>query len=124
MIRLLFSQFCLAVRQAIFPGASRMRHTMESSRQVEASNCKDCAKLRLVHQEICRPRLCLRVLELCIVASVYYLTGSAGAAQRTPAAHGADASKVIESFFQATPGYQQGDLITRSQIEKALKKLD
>jgi hypothetical protein len=45
------------------------------------------------------------------------------AAPRPPAADDRAVAKVVEEFFASQPGYQKGDLITRSQVEKVVAKL-
>jgi hypothetical protein len=84
--------------------------------------CKDRANCRLVRQKFWHPCSLFFVLACSLTAAVY-MTVSASAAQRAPAAHRPDAMSVIETCLAKTPDYQPGDLITRSQIEKVLAKL-
>jgi hypothetical protein len=63
--------------------------------------------------------------EAALAAAVAVLmTGLASAAPRVPAKTDRSPAKVIESYFATLPGYQKGDLITRSQIEKVIAKLE
>src|SRR3954468_22376848 len=122
MLRLLFRGFCLPPRPAIFPGANVIGPAMKPSCQDSPNLCKDRANSRSVRQKISHWCSLLLVLA-CFLAAAVYMTASATAAQRAPAAHRPDAMNVIETYFRATGDYQSGDLITRSQIEKVLAKL-
>src|ERR1043165_9594611 len=95
---------------------------MKPSRQVAASYCKDRAATVSVRQKTL-PQCLLRFVIVGCFAAPVYMTGSASAAQRVTASHHPDATNVIETYFASTPGYQPGDLITRTQIEKVLAKL-
>src|SRR5262249_30397039 len=97
---------------------------MKSSRQARPNNCKDRANRRLVRTVFNWGKIQHRALVLWATVALSYMTASASAAQRAPAAAPNDPTKLIEAYFAHAPGYQQGDLITRSQIEKVLSKLD
>lgn len=72
---------------------------------------KDCAKATMV-----------RGLGPILLAVSVLMTGQAVAAQRARVPDDRIIAKAIESYFAAQPGYQKGDLISRSQIEKVLAK--
>jgi hypothetical protein len=59
------------------------------------------------------------------IALAVYMTGRVAAAQqsaKTP--DDRVLANAVESYFASLPGYKKGDLITRSQIEKAIAKLE
>jgi hypothetical protein len=67
--------------------------------------------------------LCRVAILLVSLASAVYMIDSAAAAPRMQAHDDRAVAKVIDSYFALQPGYQKGDLITRSQIEKIVAKL-
>ncbi len=68
-------------------------------------------------------RACMSNFALAIVLAVY-MTALAAAAQRTNPPDEQFLSQTVESYFASLSGYQRGDLITRSQIEKVIATLD
>jgi hypothetical protein len=56
-------------------------------------------------------------------AVAIYLADFVFAASRPHPPDGRAVAKVVETFFVSQPGYQNGDLITRSQVEKVIAKL-
>jgi hypothetical protein len=54
---------------------------------------------------------------------IFLMTGEANTAQRPHVATEAAIAKAIEGYFAAQPGYENGDLITRSQIERIVAKV-
>jgi hypothetical protein len=52
------------------------------------------------------------------------MTGSATGAQRTATPKDHVITQAVEWYFSTVPGYEKGDLITRSQIEKIIAKLE
>lgn len=59
----------------------------------------------------------------CVVALAVYMTGTALSAPRNRAADERMVEKTVSAYFASQPGYTNGDLITRSQIEKVLAKI-
>src|SRR5437016_696062 len=112
----------------VCPAAARFfwrkspRYAMADSRQVATVHCKDCAMATRVRDQNVSIRQRIATLATYIALAVY-MTGSAGAAQRTHASDDRAAAKLVESYFASLNGYQKGDLITQSQIDKALAKL-
>jgi hypothetical protein len=62
------------------------------------------------------------ILLVSLVLAVYMI-GSAAAAPQTQARDDRAVAKVVDAYFASQPGYQKGDLISRSQIEKIVAKL-
>jgi hypothetical protein len=59
------------------------------------------------------------------IALAVYMTGISASAQRTTSApYDSALAHMVESYFATVDGYEKGDLITRSQIEKAIAKLE
>lgn len=57
------------------------------------------------------------------IALAVYMTGLAVAAPRKHAQDDRVVAKTVETYFASQPGYQNGDLITRTQIEQVITKL-
>jgi hypothetical protein len=64
----------------------------------------------------CRRLLMFALVAICMADSVL-------AAPRPQAADDRAVAKVVDEFFALQPGYQKGDLVTRSQVEKVVAKL-
>ena len=58
-----------------------------------------------------------------VIVLAIYMTGRGFAAPQKQSVDDRVLTKVVESSFAVLPGYQKGDLISRSQIEKVLAKL-
>jgi hypothetical protein len=86
-------------------------------------NCyKDRCESVLVREKL-GSDFCHGVTLLVSLAFAVYMIESAAAAPRTQAASDRAVAKVVDTYFASQPGYQNGDLITRSQIEKVVAKL-
>jgi hypothetical protein len=72
----------------------------------------DCAKTAMV-----------RGAGAILFALLFLMTDWVAAAQHSHVPDDVAIAKALETYFAAQPGYQKGDLITRSQIEKILAKL-
>src|SRR6185436_1169702 len=59
-----------------------------------------------------------------VVAIAILMTGSASGAQRTATTKDHVITQAVDWYFSTVPGYEKGDLITRSQIEKIIAKLE
>ena len=57
------------------------------------------------------------------VAVAIYMADFVLAAPRPQAQDDRAVAKVVDEFFASQPGYQKGDLMTRSQVEKVVAKL-
>ena len=60
---------------------------------------------------------------LASVALAIYMADFVLAAPRPETTNDRAVAKVVDEFFASQPGYQKGDLVTRSQIEKVVAKL-
>lgn len=96
---------------------------MTNSIAHEAVGCNDHATCGPVRAEVAR--------FVCVVGQVaaaacvaVSLTGLVAAAQRTGSPSVGAVTRAVEAYFTSLPDYQPGDLITRSQIEQVLTKLD
>jgi hypothetical protein len=69
----------------------------------------------------CRMRSFQRALAVVLAV---FMTGRAMAAPPAKAPDERVVVKVVDSYFASVPGYQKGDLIARSQIEKVIAKLE
>jgi hypothetical protein len=56
-------------------------------------------------------------------AVAIYMADFVVAAPQPHAKDGRAVAKVVDTFFASQPGYQKGDLVTRSQVEKVVAKL-
>jgi hypothetical protein len=99
--------------------ALELRLAMLATRFFASDHCKDCA-VPLSVRGFIRVHFCPLTLG---VIFLVYMTGLAAAAQRGRVPDDLTLTKAIESYFASQPGYQKGDLITRSQVEKFLAKL-
>ena len=61
-------------------------------------------------------------LLMCVSLAIY-MADIASAAQRSQSDVGQTIAKVVDEFFAAQPGYENGDLIRRSQIEQVVAKV-
>src|SRR5436190_463499 len=110
-LRAIFGEFCLPRRTKIFLARKR-GYAMTKSHRFASVYSKDRCYGRSV-----------RGSRLLSIALAVYMTGLAVGAQRTRVPDDIAITKAVESYFASQPGFQKGDLITRSQIEKVLTKL-
>ncbi len=85
-----------------------------------------CKVLRLAfaYRKDHRQTMWVRGVLVLTIALAVYMTGISASAQRTTNAPNDSAvAQKVESYFATLDGYEKGDLITRSQIEKAIAKL-
>ena len=89
----------------------------------DAIGCKDPAIRGPVRASVCKLWKSYRAM-LALLVALFLLAGFSQAAPRTATPDIGTVTRAVEAYFASQPGYEPGDLITRSQIEKVFSKLD
>ncbi len=80
-----------------------------------------CRRL-MVHRKLEQSARRIGLLVVCLTVATS-MADFVVAAQRSQPPGDRAVAKVVDEFFSSQPGYQKGDLITQSQIEKVVAKL-
>jgi hypothetical protein len=109
--------------EARFSWRAKLADSQMKPMTSDAIGCKDAA----IRGPVRAPRL--QIVEvispmLAFLVALILLAGFSQAAPRTATPDIGTVTQAVEAYFASQPGYESGDLITRSQIEKVFSKLE
>jgi hypothetical protein len=116
-----FRDFSFSLIRPIFL-AHFTEGSMTKFRRLGCSYSQDCGRRDLVRVNCGVPLNGLSRFALAVFAALF-MTGVVAAAQRPKAADEQLIASAVESYFASVPGYMKGDLISQSQIERALSEI-